>query len=163
MKPRRPLLVAPAGTALVVIVIVALASGQRKQTPFQNAPKIISAWQACSRDQVAAGKRLPPEVSVEGLLQGGHLTSNDLNGFVGMDLTFCTPAADTSRQMILAHARTAEGQYICLLADGSVQQLSQRTYGEQRATLGQPTLPAAGSQPSGSETNRTPEADGSGR
>jgi hypothetical protein len=164
MKVRRLVVIACAGIALVAaVVLVVSAYWERRQTPFQNAPKLISALQAFSRDQAAGGRRLPPEVSLQDLLRGGYLTTNDVAAFEGMDVTFSTEADDTYPQMVLACARTPDGQYICLLADGSVQQFSRQRYEEQRANLGQPTGAADGSQPSSSETNRTPGAAGSRR
>ncbi|HWQ92391.1 MAG TPA: hypothetical protein VN673_12015 [Clostridia bacterium] len=163
MRTRPLLVITLARIALVAIVaLAASACWERKQTPFQNAPKLLSALQAFSRDQGAAGRQLPPEIPVETLLQGGYLTTNDVSGFVGMDLTFSTQAGESNPQTILAHARTRDGRHLCLLADGSVQQLSQRRYEEQRATLGQ-TGAANGSQPFSLETNQMSGAAGSPR
>ena len=148
---------------MVVVVLAASAQRERKEKPFQNAPKLISALRAFSRDQAAVGRRRPPEISAEDLIRGGYLTTNDLSGFVGMELTFSTQADDSTPQMILAHARMPDGQYVCLLADGSVQQFSRRRFEEQRATLGQLDGAANRSQPIRSETNRPSAATGSGR
>src|SRR6266404_4457575 len=63
----------------------------------------------------------------------------------------------------LAYARTPDGQFICALADGSVQQLSRSRYEELRAHLGQPDGASHRSQPVGPETNRTSSAAGSSR
>src|SRR5206468_1925546 len=106
------------------VIIVGLAASvywERKQTPFQNAPKLISALQAFLHDQAASGRRLPSEISQQDLLRGGYLTTSEIRAFEGMDVTFNTQADDTRPQMILACARTRDGQFICLLADGSVQ------------------------------------------
>ena len=127
MRIRRLLVIACAGIALVVVlVLVVSAYWERKQTPFQNAPKLISALQAFSRDQAAAGRRLPPEVSMEDLLRGGYLTTNDVRAFEGMEVTFSTEADESHPQMILARARMPDGQFICALADGSVRGLAGR-------------------------------------
>jgi hypothetical protein len=158
------LIIVCAGLALVVIVVLATSAyWDRKQRPFQNAPRLISALQALSRDQAAGGRRLPPEVSLHDLLRGGYLTARDVAAFEGMDVTFSTQADDTHPQMVLARARTRDGQYICLLADGSVQQLSKQKYEQQRGNLDHPAGEADGSQPFSSETNRTPAATGSRR
>src|SRR5690349_4668575 len=122
MKLRSILLVACAGIALIVIVAFAVSGySEHKQTPFQNAPKLISALQAFSRDQTVGGRQLPAEVSLQDLLRGGYLTTNDVAAFEGMEVTFSTQVDDTHPQMILARARTPDGRFICLLADGSVQ------------------------------------------
>src|SRR5438552_13026001 len=122
MKLRRILLVACAGTALIVVVAFAVSAyWEHKQTPFQNAPKLISALQAFSRDQTAGGRQLPAEVSLQDLLRRGYLTTNDVAALEGMDVAFSTQTDDTNPQMVLVRARTPDGQYICLMADGSVQ------------------------------------------
>ena len=164
MKIRRLLVIAFAGIVFVVVLVVAVSAyWERKQTPFQNAPKLISALQAFSRDQEAAGRRLPPEVSVEDLLRGGYLTTNDVRAFEGMEVAFSTQVDESHPQMILARARMPDGQFICALADGSVQGVSRERYEELRTNLGQPDGAANGSQPIRSETNRTSGAAGSRR
>ena len=120
MKVRRIMLVVWAGIALVVVVALGVSAyWDRKQTPFQNAPKLVSALQAFSRDQALSGRQLPGEVSLQDLLRGGYLTTNDVAAFEGMDVTFSTQGADTHPPMILARAQTADGQFICLFAEGA--------------------------------------------
>ena len=164
MKVRRLLVIAGAGIALVVFLVLAVSAyWERQQTPFQNAPKLISALQTFSRDQAAAGRRLPAEISLQDLLRGGYLTTNDVRAFGGMEVTFSTQADENHPQMILARARTPDGQFICLLVDGSVQTLSRSRYEDMRTNLGQPDGAANGSQPIRSETNSTSGAAGSRR
>ena len=137
MKTRRLLVIALAGVVLLVVVVLAASTyWERKQKPFQNAPKLIGALQAFSRDQTAGGRRLPHEISVEDLLRGGYLTTNDVSAFARMELTFNTQADDSHPQVILARARTSDGQFICLLGDGSVQQLSRSRYEEMLRSSG---------------------------
>jgi hypothetical protein len=156
-------LILGAGIAVVAIVVLAgSAYWERKQPAFQNAPKLIAALHAFSRDLVAAGQPLPPEVSLQDLVGGGYLTSSDVNAFDGMEVTF-TPHVDGCHpQLVLARGRTPDGHFICLLADGSVQQLSREKYEQQRTNLGQGS-PADGSQPFHSETNRRSGTAGSRR
>ena len=164
MKTGRLLVLVVAGVAVVIIVALAASTyWERKQTPFKNAPQLISALQAFSRDQATRGRASPPEISLQDLVRGGYLTTNDASGFEGMDVTFSTRADDTQPQMILARARTADGQFICLLADGSVQQFSASRYREALQNSGHPDDAANRSQPTRSETNRTSEAAGSRR
>src|SRR5438270_10531887 len=107
MKPRSLLVFVAGGFAVAVIIALAASTyWKRKQTPFQNAPKLISAVRAFSRDQAARSRRLPPEIALQDLVQGGYLTTKDVRGFEGMDVTFNTQADDTHPQMILARART---------------------------------------------------------
>jgi hypothetical protein len=164
MKTQRLLILAGASiAALVILSLVVPAYWEHRQRPFLNGHKLIAALRAFARDQGAGGRRLPPEVSLQDLLRGGYLATNEVGAFEGMDLTFNTQADDSNPQMILAHARTPDGQFICLLADGSVQQLSRKRYEEQAANLGQPSGAAGGTQPVRLETNQTSAAAGPGR
>jgi hypothetical protein len=139
MKIRRVLLIACAGIALVVIVALAVSGyWEHQQTPFQNAPKLITALQAFARDQSARGLQLPPEVSLQDLVARGYLPTNDVRAFAGMEVTFSTQADDTQPQTILARARTSDGQFVCLLADGSVQQFTASRLKEALEKSGQP-------------------------
>jgi hypothetical protein len=138
MNIRRILLVACAGAVVVVVALAVSGYWEHKQTPFQNATKLISALQAFSRDQTTGGRHLPTEVSLQDLLRGGYLTTNDARAFEGMEVRFSTQADDTHPQMILARARTPDGQFICLLADGSVQQFTASRLREALENSGQP-------------------------
>ena len=140
MKIRGFLITACLGIALVVVLVLAVSAyRKRKQTPFQNAPKLISALQAFSRDQVTGGRRLSPEVSVAELIRGGYLTTNDVSAFQGMDLTFSTQADESHPQTVLARARMPDGQFICLQADGSVVGMSRSRYEDMLRNSGQQT------------------------
>ena len=118
-----------------LIALAASAYWNHKQPIFQNAAQLIAAMQAFSRDQMLRGRQLPPEVSLQELLQGGYLTANDVRAFEGMDVVFSTRYKDSNPPLILARARTQDGQIICLLADGSVQQFSQARYEQYLSTL----------------------------
>jgi hypothetical protein len=164
MKTGRILAIVCAGIALVVVVVLAASAyWERKERPFQNAQRLMSALQAFSRDQAAGGRQLPREVSLQDLLRGGYLTTNDVAAFESMDVTFSTQADETKPQMILARARTSDGQFICLLADGSVGQFSRSAYEQMLRNSGQQDGAANGSQPIRSETNSTPGTAGSRR
>ena len=164
MKPRRLLAIACSGIVLVVVVVlVGSTYWERKQKLFQNTSRLISALQAFSRDQAASGRRLPAEVSLQDLLRGGYLMTNDVAAFEGMDVTFSTQVDDTNPQMVLARARTPDGQFICVLADGSVQQFSRSRYEELLTNFGQKDSAANGSQPIRLETNSASSVAGSRR
>jgi len=167
MKPRRLLVIICAGIALFVAVGIGVSAywehWEHKQTPFQNGPQLITALQGFAHDQVVAGRQLPSEVSLDVLLRGGYLTTNDVKAFEGLDLTFYPQAVDTNPQMILMRARTPDGQFVCALADGSVQQFSRSRYQEMLRNSGQQDSAANQSGPVTSVTNSTSAAAGSGR
>ncbi len=164
MRVGRISLIACAAAALVVILALAVSGyWDHKQTPFQNAPKLISALRAFLHEQATGGRQLPPEVSLQDLLRGGYLTSHDVRGLEGMEVIFSTQTDDTHPQMILARAGMPDGQSICLLADGSVQQFSASRLKEALENSGQSVGEVNRSQPVRIETNRPSAAAGSGR
>jgi hypothetical protein len=98
-------------------------------------PKLINALRAFSRDQASSSRQLPSEIALQDLVRGGYLTTKDVQAFEGMDVTFNTQADDTRSQMILARARTPDGQFICLLADVASSKSLHRDTGKRSKTL----------------------------
>jgi hypothetical protein len=143
---------------MVVVVLAVWAHWQRNQTPFHNAPKLISALQAFARDRTASGGELPVDVSLEDLVRGGYLTSNDVRAFAGMEVTFSTQL-DAIPQSILARARMPDGQFVCLLADGSVQGFTASGLRRALDNSRQPGGATNRSQPVHPETNQTETAE----
>ncbi|HTL59399.1 MAG TPA: hypothetical protein VL361_27255 [Candidatus Limnocylindrales bacterium] len=138
MKIQSILALACGGIALVVIaVLAASAYWENEQRPFVNGPKLMSAVRAFSRDQVARGLPLAAEISLQDLIRGGYVTTNDVRGFEGMELAFFPQADDTNAQQVLARARMSDGDFICLLSDGSVQQISRQKYEQTHGPAGQ--------------------------
>jgi hypothetical protein len=130
MNIRRLLLTT--GGAIATAVLLTLAVNlywERKQPVLQDAPRLSAALQAFCRDESANGQ-LPAEVSLQDLLKGGYVNSNDMRAFEGIEVTFSTHYDDGAPELILARALAPDGQSICLLADGSVQQLSARKYSD---------------------------------
>ena len=130
MKARRLLVIAGAPTAVAVVLMLSVSLyWEHNQSVPQDMPKLITALQAFCGDQSADGS-LPPEVSVQELIKGGYLTTDDVRAFEGMEMTFSTHYEDPPPEMILARVLTPDGQLTCLLADGSVQQFSPQTFRE---------------------------------
>jgi hypothetical protein len=155
-KIRFILILAGAGLATVILIVaVATSYWTHHQIPFQNLPQLIAGLQGFVRDHSAHGQTLPPEISLQDLIRGGYLTAEDVRAFEGMDVVFSTQADDTRPQSILARARTQDGQYICVLADGSVQQFTSSQYQKMLTNSGSPGSPVKPSQPAGQETNKT--------
>lgn len=130
VKARRLAVFAMAGiTATVVLILAASAYWEHKQRLFANAPDLFAAVRAFCRDQPGRGQ-VPPVVSLQDLLKGGYVSSNEVRTFQPFEVTFSTHYSDDAPQMILARALAPDGQSICLLADGSVQQFSPARYQE---------------------------------
>jgi hypothetical protein len=131
MKIPRLLIFASAGLAVVLVLIWGgSAYWERKQAVFQNAPKLITALQTFLRDAAAHGRHLPSEISLQDLVAGSYLTTNDVAAFQGMEVRFVTRYDPSLPQSIIARARTQGGEVICLLGDGSVQQFSPQRINE---------------------------------
>ena len=112
--------------AAVVICVALVSHWQRSEPAFKDAPNLVAAAQAYSRDQAARGQPLAASVSLRELISGGYITTNEVRAFDGMDVTVSPTASDTNPQAILIHVRMPDGTEIAALADGSVQQLPRR-------------------------------------
>lgn len=124
MKARRFLAYIASAAAVAIIVCVAVTIyWQGKQPMFKDAPKLISAMQAFTRDLTARGQSLPAAVSLRELVSGGYIAANDVRAFDGMDVTISLTADETRPQEILIRVRMPDGSVTALLADGSVQGL----------------------------------------
>jgi hypothetical protein len=107
--------------------MAASAYWERKEHLFAKAPDLFGAVRAFCRDQAGRGQ-VPPEISLKDLVKGGYVSSKDVRAFEGLEVTFSTHYNDDAPQLILARAVGPDGQSTCLLADGSVQQLSPEKY-----------------------------------
>jgi len=124
MKTRRLLAYIASAIAVAIIVCVAVTTyWQGKQPMFKDAPKLISAMQAFTRDLTARGQSLPAAVSLRELVSGGYIAANDVRAFDGMDVTISLTADETRPQEILIRVRMPDGSMTAVLADGSVQGL----------------------------------------
>jgi hypothetical protein len=110
-------------TAAVVICVVVVFHLQRSQPVFKGAQKLTAAVHMFSQDLASQGKQLPESVSLQELISGGYLATNDVHAFDGMDVTISLSASDAYPQSILIHVRMPDGTQIVAMADGSVQQV----------------------------------------
>ncbi len=124
MKFKRYVFFTFVGLILVLGLCIAFqAYWQRKQPAF-GAPKFIAALRAFARDRAARGQPLPTSISLQDLVVGGYLATNDLLAFQAVQVTFSTTADETRPQSILARTRFLDGSEFVLLGDGSAQGLS---------------------------------------
>ena len=136
VKLRHLLLLLGVGIVILAVLSFALeAYWERKQPVFQDAPKLIAALQAYSRDRFIHGMKIPASISLNDLVSAGYLTTNDVRAFDGIEVTITTSANGTNSQNVLIHARMPDGSVVTLLQDGSVQQESRQT------PSGQPVKP----------------------
>jgi hypothetical protein len=112
------------GIAVLGLLWLALDSyWSRPQPVFQDAPRLVAALQAFSRDRFLHGNKLPSSVSLKELVDGGYLTPNDVRAFEGIEVTFSNVATNQDPHTAMIHARLPDGSVLAVLADGSVQQL----------------------------------------
>ena len=123
MKAPRIIYLTLAGLSVVVILLTFVVVNREPRPPkFIDTTKLGAALQAFTRDQVTMGRRVPDEVSLTNLITGGYFSASDVAGLEGMkDLTFSTLRDDNAAPPFLAWARTLDGQYVCLVSDGSAQ------------------------------------------
>ena len=159
MKVGRLLLLAITGLAFMVVLFLGTFPYREHHLPvFQNAPKLMAALQAFCRDHARRGQ-VPPDVSLRDLR---YLNRNDVRAFEGLEVVFNPQATDTQPQSILARARMPDGQFVCLLADGSVQQFSASRFREALMNSSHPAGAENWSQPIPQNANQTSVAAGSG-
>lgn len=136
---RHVLATAVGAIAILIISILAISAyWERKQRLFTNSTDLFTAVRAFCTDQAGRGK-VPPEASLQDLFKGGYVTSDEVRAFEGFEVTFSTHYSDDDLQLILARALAPDGHSICLLADGSVQQLSAQKYSQYFKSSGQST------------------------
>ena len=124
MKARRFTVIIVSVVLTAVGVCFALvAHWQRSQPVFKDAPKLISAAHAFSRDQVARGNPVPVSVSLRELVSGGYIATNDVRAFDGMEVTISL-VNEADPQAVLIRVRLPDGTQVVAMADGSVQQLA---------------------------------------
>jgi hypothetical protein len=115
--------VASAIAVAVVVFLVLTTYWQQRLPVFSDAPKLMSAMQAYSRDLTARGRSLPDAVSLRELVSGGYLAAGDVHAFDGMEVTISLKADAANPQEVLIRVRFSDGSVTALMADGSVQSL----------------------------------------
>jgi hypothetical protein len=124
MKTRRLIVVAVLLVVAAIMAWMALISyWQHSQPAFKDAPKLVAAAQAFSRDHALPGQPLPASVTLRDLVSGGYISAEDVRAFDGVEVTIYPAAGNGNPQAILVRARMPDGTRIAVLADGSVQQL----------------------------------------
>ena len=100
-----------------------------------NGSKLTAAIRAYSQDRIARKQRMPQSFSLQELVNGGYLSTNEIRALDGLDIIFYSDADETRPQSILAEARFPDGSEEVVLADGSVQQISKARIETMKASL----------------------------
>jgi len=111
--------------AVVSVIIGAYFATDRfiRRNRTVDTSKLIAALRAFSGDHAARGHQLPSAVSLRELVAGHYLSTADVRGFDGVEVTFSLTTEESRPQQIMIRARLPDGREIAQLADGSVQQL----------------------------------------
>lgn len=142
MNHRQRLLLIVSGLALIALMaFISSACWQWKKPLFQNGPKLVAALHAFSRDEIQHGRALPLEISLGDLVSRGYLSTNDVISFGTMEVIFYTKQEENQPQSVLASVDSGKEECTCLLADGSVQQISRKRLQEYRLRLGKANSP----------------------
>jgi hypothetical protein len=89
-----------------------------------NAPRLLAAARTYADSLKAQGLPVPASVSLQELISLKLVTSSDVAGFAGLEVTISLTADGSRPQEVLVRVRIPDGHEIVALADGSVQQTS---------------------------------------
>ena len=84
----------------------------------------MTAVQKYAQVKRAAGEALPEWISAKDLVRGGFLSEGIVDEYAPAELIFATHSDPAQPQDVLAVAKWANGQDLCLMGDGSIQQVS---------------------------------------
>ncbi len=95
----------------------------RKQPMFENAPRLIAAVQAYTRDRVAQKVPVPPRISLQQLVEAGYIFPNEIEAFNGMAVTISLAKDEINSRQVLMRVRLIDGSETALMVDGGVETL----------------------------------------
>ena len=124
MKIRRLILIAGLLIAVAAYASCLLVSQWEHSQSFKSLPKLVAAMQTYSHDQVSHGRPLPSSVTLQDLVGGGYVSTNEVRDLGGADVTFYPTVSDSDPQAVLVRVRMPDGSQTVGLADGSVQSVS---------------------------------------
>ena len=93
------------------------------QPTLSGCPKLVAAIKSYSLDHTSHGQPLPASLTLQDLVNGGYIDTNDSIGLDGANTRFYPIAKERDPKAILVQMRMSDGRQIVLLADGSIQQL----------------------------------------
>lgn len=93
------------------------------QPTSSGLPRLVAAMKGYSRDYISRGQALPASLTLQDLVNGGYLSTNDVQALNGADVTFYLTASNRNPQAVLVRMRMPDGRQIVALTDGSIQQL----------------------------------------
>ena len=87
----------------------------------KNITMLGIAAQSYSRDHISHGQRLPPQISLQDLVNSGYVSESDIRVFKGISVSLFPIDVDAYPQAKLVQVRLSNGSEILVTADGSIQ------------------------------------------
>ena len=123
MKICRLILIAGLLIAVAAFASWLLVSRWGHSQSFKSLPKLVTAMQTYSHDQLSHGRPAPSSVTLQDLVGGGYISAADVRDLGGADVTFYPTVSESDPQAVLVHVRMPDGSQTVCLADGSIQML----------------------------------------
>jgi hypothetical protein len=124
MKIRRLILIIGSLVLVAALASWLLVSHWQHSQSFKSLSKLTAAMQTYSHDQVSHGRPLPSSVTLQDLVGGGYVSTNEVRDLDGADVTFYPTVSESDPQAVLVRVRMPDGSQTVALSDGSVQSLS---------------------------------------
>jgi hypothetical protein len=115
------------GAAVAIMLAVGfiyLLSSDDTSSEKINAPRIVAAAHAYTRQLVAAKQPVPNTVSLNELLTRGYLKPADVGPFMGLDAVIILTSDASKPRAALMRVRMPDGTDLLLFNDGSTQQVT---------------------------------------
>jgi hypothetical protein len=127
--PESPVKRMAAAIGAVVAIMVAagfiyLLSSNDVSSEKVNAPRIVAAAHAYTRQLVAAKQPIPGTVSINELLGRGYLKPADVGPFLSLDAVIILTSDASNPRAALMRVRMKDGTDFLLFNDGSTQQIT---------------------------------------
>jgi hypothetical protein len=125
MKIRRLILIVSLPVAVAALASwLVISYWERSDVTYNILPKLGVAEQRYLSDHASRGQPLPTSVTLQDLVSGGYISTNEVRSLAGADVTFYPTATEATPQAILVRVRMPDGSQTVALADGSVQSVS---------------------------------------
>ncbi|HMO65026.1 MAG TPA: hypothetical protein PKE47_07365 [Verrucomicrobiota bacterium] len=133
MRSRPATLPGLAFLVLVAGLLIATLSPAFRGGPAVDASRLTTAVELHARELQARGRPVPATVTLEELIEAGHLTRADAQAFQGARVVFHPGVTETMPQQVLCEAHLPDGTILAVFGDGSVQQMTPARQGEVQA------------------------------
>jgi hypothetical protein len=121
---RMAVTIGAAAAIMVAAGFIYLLSSSDTSSEKVDAPRIVAAAHAYTRQLIAAKLPIPRTVSINELLAHGFLKSADVGPFMGLDAVIILTSDASNPRAALMRVRMQDGTDLLLFNDGSTQQIA---------------------------------------